>query len=97
MDLAIDEYWLRVLQNTTKDEVTSCTALRLGGTEVGGIRVYVEDHVRSSISDFCIRVHPHAVKELVHTHKGFFSWGTLLCGNSKQCHENGRVDCACVV
>ncbi len=54
------------------------TSLCLGGTEVGGIRVYVEDHVGSSTSDFCTRVHPHVVKVLVHTRKGFFS-GALCC------------------
>ncbi len=82
MDCTIDEYRLIVLQNATKEEVTACTTSCLGGTEVGGIRVYVEDHVRSSISYFCIGVRPHIGKELVHTCKVFFSWGTLLCGNS---------------
>ncbi len=79
MDCAIDKYRLRVLQNTTKEEITSCMNLCLGGTEVGGIRVYVEDHVGSPIYEFFIKVCPHVVKELVHTCKGFFSWGTLLC------------------
>jgi hypothetical protein len=73
MDCAIDESWLRVSRNTTKEEVISCTTLCLGGTEVEGIRVYVEDHVGSSISDFCIGVRPHVVKELVHTREGFFN------------------------
>ncbi len=74
MDCTIDYYQLRVLQNTTKEEVISCTTLCLGGTEVvGGIRVYIEDHVKIPISDFCIGVHPHVVKKLVYTHKGFFS------------------------
>ncbi len=83
MDCTIDEYWLRVSQNTTKEEVISSMTSCLEGTEVGGIRVYVDDHVGSSMSDFCIGVHPHVVEELVQTHEGFFSWGTLLCGNSR--------------
>ncbi len=45
MDCAIDEYWLSVLQNTTKEEVTSYTTSCLGSTEVGGIRVYIKDYV----------------------------------------------------
>jgi hypothetical protein len=97
MNCAIDDYQLSVTWITTKEEVTSCTISCLEGTEVGGIRVYIEDHVGSPISDFCIRVHPHVVKELVHTCKGFFSWGTLLCGGSRRCHENGWADCLCVV
>jgi hypothetical protein len=45
IDCAIDEHWLSVLQNTIKEEVIACTTSCLGGPEVGGIRVYVEDHV----------------------------------------------------
>ncbi len=82
-DCTIDDYWLRVLQNTTKEEVTSCRTSCLGGTEVGRIRVYIKNHVWGPISDFRIRVRPHVVKELAHTCKGFLSWGTLLCGNSR--------------
>ncbi len=78
MDCAIDDYWLRVLQNTTIEEVTTCMTLCLGDTEVGGIRANIEDLVRSPIFYFCIRVHPHVVKELDHMRKGFFSWA-LFC------------------
>jgi hypothetical protein len=70
--------WLRVLFNTTQEEVTSCAVLCLEGTEVGGIRVYVEDYVGSSTSDFCIGVCPHIVKELVHMQE-VSSVGALCC------------------
>jgi hypothetical protein len=52
MDCTNDEYWLGVLQNTAKEKVTSCKTLCIGGTELGGIRVYVKDHIGSSTSDF---------------------------------------------
>ncbi len=51
------------------------------GTEIGGIGVYVEDHVESFVSDFCIRVCPHVVEDLVNTIKCLFGGGTLLCGD----------------
>ncbi len=45
MDCTIDEYLLSVLQNATKEEIPACTTACLGGTEVGGTRVYIEEHV----------------------------------------------------
>jgi hypothetical protein len=81
MDCAIDNDWFVVLWNTTKEEIASCMTSCLGGTEIGGIRVYIEDHVGSTVSDFCIRVCSHVVKELVDTSKCLFSRGTLLCGD----------------
>jgi hypothetical protein len=81
MDCAIDNDWLGVSWNTTEEEVSSCTTACLGGTEIGGIGVYVEDHVGSSVSDFCIGVCPHVVEELVDRSECLFSRGTLLCGD----------------
>ncbi len=52
MDCAIDEYWLSVSRNADKEEAATCTTVCLGGTEAGGIRMYVQDHVWSTIPDF---------------------------------------------
>ena len=81
MDCTIDNDWFGVSWNATKEEVSSCTTACLGGTEIGGIRLYVEDHVGSSVSDFGIGVYPHVVEELVDMSECLFSRGTLLCGH----------------
>ena len=80
-----------------RKKTTSCMTLCLGGTEVEGIQVYIQYHVRRSVSDFCIWVCPYVVKELVDAHKVFFSQGILLHGNGWHCHENGWVICVGVV
>jgi len=82
MDCAIDNDWFGVLWDATKEEVPSRTTACLGDAEIGGIGVYVGDHVVSSVSDFCIGVCPHVVKELVDTIECLFGGGTLLCGDS---------------
>ena len=81
MDCAIDNDWFVISSNTKKEEIASCTTSCLGGTEIGGIGVYVDDHVGSSVSNFCIGVCPHVVKELADTSKCFFGRGTLLCSD----------------
>ncbi len=81
MDGAIDDYWLGVSWSATKEKVTPCTTLCLGGPEVGGIEVYIQYNVGCSVTYFCIWVCPYVVKELIDARKGFFSWSALLCGN----------------
>ncbi len=81
MDCIIDNDWFGISWNTTKEEIASCMTSCLGGTEIEGIGVYVEDHVGSSVSDFCIGVRLHVVEELVYTSECLFSGCTLLCGD----------------
>jgi hypothetical protein len=40
--------------------------------------VYIEDHVRSPITDFCIGVHPHVMRNWF-TCARVFSVGALCC------------------
>ncbi len=78
MDGAIDDYQPRVSWNATKEKVTPCTTLCLGGTEVGGIGVYIQYHVGCSVTYFCIRVCPYVVKELIDALR-VSSVGVLCC------------------
>jgi hypothetical protein len=78
IDCAIDNDWFGVSWNTTKEEISSCTTSCLRGTEIGGIRVYIEDHVGSSVSDFCIGVRPHVAMNLL-TRASASSLGALCC------------------
>ncbi len=64
MDCAIDNDWFGISWNATEEEVSSCTTACLGGTEIGGIGVYIENHVGSSVSDLPQLQHAPIVKVL---------------------------------
>ncbi len=41
----------------------------------------IENHIGGTVADLCIRMSPHAVKELADSHLGFLSRSGLLSGD----------------
>ncbi len=72
-------------------------AASVGCTKVGSIGMYVEDHVRSLVANFSIRMCGHVIKELVDRITCLFSGCTLLGGNGRERHEDCRIDGAGIV
>jgi hypothetical protein len=88
MDGVIDDDWLKVSWNAIKEKLTSCKTLHFGVTEVEGIRVYIKNHVGSSVSDLCVGVQPHLVKESVEMSKGLLDM-YYIQSHSQQRHRGG--------
>ena len=57
----------------------------------------IEDHVRSVVANFGIRMYGHVIKELVDTITRLFGGCALLGHNGRERHEDGRIDGAGVV
>ena len=82
MNSNIDLNWRSITRGTAKEEVDTCATLRIRCTEIRGIGVHIEYHVRSTISYFCIGMSGHVDKELVYAAACVFSRQSLLASNS---------------
>ncbi len=80
-----------------REKVATGAAASVGCAKVGSIRMYVEDHVRSSVGNFSIRMRGHVINELVDTITCLFSGFTLLGGNGQERYEDCRIDGAGIV
>ena len=61
-----------------KEVVAAGPAVGLGGGEVGGVAVDVEDHVTRVIANDRVWMGRHVVEELVDSLSCFFCWFSLL-------------------
>jgi hypothetical protein len=61
VDGAINFNWRIIKGNTAKEELATSSTEWVRGTEVRGIRVHVEHHVRSTISYICFGISGHGV------------------------------------
>ena len=81
----------------TKKEVSTSAAASLGLREVGGVAVYLEDHVAGTILDAGIVMGCGVIKELVDDFLGGFSGFALLGTESAKCSKHGAVDCSGII
>ncbi len=63
MNCAVQFDWITIDGYTAKEEVTTGTAASRQGGEIQSIRMYVENHIGSTVSNCGIRMGPHVVKE----------------------------------
>ena len=75
-----------------QEKVATGMTARVRCAEVRSIRMDVEDHVRSAVANFGIRMRGHVVKEMVDTIQCLFSGCALLGGDGKQHHKDCRID-----
>ena len=75
-----------------REKIATGAAASVGCAKVGSIGMYVEDHVRSSVANFSIRMRGHVIKELGDTITCLFSGCALLGGNGRERHEDCRIN-----
>ena len=88
---AIDLNWRIIMGNTAKEEEVTDSTASLRGTEVRGIGMHIEHHVRSMILYICIGMSGHVVKELVDAVACVFSRSSF---DSRECHKDSGIDSA---
>jgi hypothetical protein len=80
-----------------KVEVATCTAACFWKVEVGGVAVYLENHVAGLIAEYSIRMSSGIIKELDDCfHSGFGSRALFRCKVAKS-DEHGGVNSTSVV
>jgi hypothetical protein len=75
VNCAVQFDWFTIDGYTAKEDVTTGAAASMRGGEIQGIRMYVENHIKSTVSNCGIRMGPHVVKELVNSFLGVLSGG----------------------
>jgi hypothetical protein len=78
----IDLNWRSIMRDTAKEEVATGATSYVRCTEIRGIRVHIEYHVRSAILYFGIEMSGHVFKELVYAVACVFSRQSLLASNN---------------
>jgi hypothetical protein len=79
----IDLNWRFITKGTVKEELVTGATSRVMCTEIRGIGVHIEYHVRSAISYFGIGMGGHVVKELVYAVTPIFSRQSLLASECR--------------
>ncbi len=72
-----------ITRNTAKEGVATGATASIRGTEVRGVGVYIDYHVTSTISYFCIRMSGHVFQELVYAVAYVFSSNSYLASDSR--------------
>jgi hypothetical protein len=83
VNIAFDLNWRFIMRGTAKEEDATSVTSSVWCTEIRGIKVHIEYHVRSVISYFGIGMRGHIVNELVYAVVHVFSRQSLLASNSR--------------